>query len=189
MTNDNGAFMPQRGNYRDLKVYRKAECIYDITFYFAHKFLEKGDRTIDQMVQAARSCKQNIAEGSAASTTSKETELKLTNVARASLQELLLDFEDYLRVRCLEQWGMTSEKAMKARAACARHDDSAYYREAAAQRSDETVANIAITLIHQTDVMLRKLIERLKQDFVEGGGLREEMYRTRVEWLKRNGRR
>lgn len=189
MTNDNGAFMPQRGNFRGLKAYQKAECIYDITFYFAHKFLEKGDRTIDQMVQAARSCKQNIAEGSAASTTSKETELKLTNVARASLQELLLDYEDYLRVRCLEQWGMTSEKAMKTRAVCARHDDSTYYREAIAQRSDETVANIAITLIHQTDVMLRKLIERLKQDFVEGGGLREEMYRARVEWLKRNGKR
>ena len=89
MTTDNRPFMPQRGNYRNLLVYQKAECIYDITFYFAHKYLEKGDRTIDQMVQAARSCKQNIAEGSAASTTSKETELKLTNVGRASLQELL----------------------------------------------------------------------------------------------------
>lgn len=189
MANDNGSFMPLRGNYRDLKVYRKSECIYDITFYFAHKFLDKGDRTIDQMVQAARSCKQNIAEGSAASTTSKETELKLTNVARASLQELLLDYEDYLRVRGLEQWGMASGKAMKTRAVCAKHDDSAYYREAVAQRGDETVANIAITLIHQTDVMLRKLIERLKMDFVEGGGLREEMYRARVEWLKRNKRR
>ena len=96
MTTDNRPFMPQRGNYRNLLVYQKAECIYDITFYFAHKYLEKGDRTIDQMVQAARSCKQNIAEGSAASTTSKETELKLTNVGRASLQELLADYEDYL---------------------------------------------------------------------------------------------
>ena len=87
MTDNSRPFMPQRGNYRNLLVYQKAECIYDITFYFAHKYLEKGDRTIDQMVQAARSCKQNIAEGSAASTTSKETELKLTNVGRASLQE------------------------------------------------------------------------------------------------------
>ena len=92
-------------------------------------------------------------------------------------------------MRSLEQWGMTGDKAMKTRAVCAKHDDSAYYRKAIEQRSDETVANIAITLIHQTDVMLRKLIERLKQDFVEGGGLREEMYRARVEWLKRNGRR
>ena len=98
-------FLPQRGNYRSLIVYQKAECIYDVTFFFAHRFLEKGDRTIDQMVQAARSGKQNIAEGSAASTTSRETELKLINVAKASLQELLIDYEDYLRVRGLPQWG------------------------------------------------------------------------------------
>ncbi len=86
---DIGDFIPQRGNYRQLFSYQKSMCIYDITFYFAHKYLERGDRTIDQMIQAARSCKQNIIEGSAASTTSKETELKLINVARASLQELL----------------------------------------------------------------------------------------------------
>lgn len=189
MTNDNQPFMPQRGNYRNLIVYQKAECIYDITYYFAHKFLEKGDRTIDQMIQAARSCKQNIAEGSATSTTSKETELKLTNVARASMQELLADYEDYLRVRNLTIWDINCDKAAKTRAVCSRHNDSAYYRNAITTRSDETIANIAITLIHQTDVMLRKFIDRLKQDFVEGGGLREEMYRARVEWLKRNGRR
>ena len=186
MTDDNHPFMPQRGNYRNLIVYQKAECIYDITYYFAHKFLEKGDRTIDQMVQAARSCKQNIAEGSAASTTSKETELKLTNVGRASLQELLADYEDYLRVRGLTTWELNSDKAVKTRAVCSKHNDSAYYREAVTLRSDETVANIAITLIHQTDALLRKFIERLKRDFVEGGGLREEMYRARTEWLKRN---
>lgn len=189
MTNDNRPFMPQRGNYRNLIVYQKAECIYDITYYFAHKFLEKGDRTIDQMIQAARSCKQNIAEGSAASTTSKETELKLTNVARASMQELLADYEDYLRVRNLTIWDINCDKAAKTRAVCSKHNDSAYYRNAITTRSDETIANIAITLIHQTDVMLRKFIDRLKQDFVDGGGLREEMYRARVEWLKRNGRR
>ena len=186
MTDNSRPFMPQRGNYRNLLVYQKAECIYDITFYFAHKYLEKGDRTIDQMVQAARSCKQNIAEGSAASTTSKETELKLTNVGRASLQELLADYEDYLRVRGLDIWDIGSGKAAHTRALCKMHNDSAYYREAITKRSDETVANIAITLIHQTDSMLRKFIERLKRDFVEGGGLREEMYRARTEWLKRN---
>ena len=186
MTNDNRPFIPQRGNYRNLIVYQKAECIYDITFYFAHKYLEKGDRTIDQMVQAARSCKQNIAEGSAASTTSKETELKLTNVGRASLQELLADYEDYLRVRELALWELNSAKAARTRAVCTKHNDSAYYREAVKLRSDETVANIAITLIHQTDAMLRKFIDRLKRDFMENGGLREEMYRARTEWLRRN---
>lgn len=179
-------FLPERGNYRGLIVYQKAECIYDITFYFAHTYLKNSDRTVDQMVQAARSCKQNIAEGSAASPTSKETELKLMNVARASLQELLVDFEDYLRVRDMTQWESGCEKAVKTRRVCTAHNDSAFYRKAIAVRSDETIANIAITLIHQTDVFLRKLINRLKADFVEKGGIREEMYRARVEWRKRN---
>lgn len=185
---DTKDFIPQRGNYRQLISYQKSECIYDITFFFAHKYLGKGDRTIDQMVQAARSCKQNIIEGSAASTTSKETELKLVNVARASLQELLADYEDYLRVRNMEQWNINSPKFLTARNVCAKHNDSAYYRKAIEIRSDETTANIAITLIHQTDVFLRKLIERLKKDFVEQGGIREEMYRARTEWMRRNKR-
>ena len=97
-------FLPHGGSYKNLIAYQKAECVYDVTFYFAHHYLEKSDRTIDQMVQAARSGKQNIAEGAAAGNTSKETEIKLTNVAKASLQELLVDYEDFLRVRGLEQW-------------------------------------------------------------------------------------
>lgn len=118
------------------------------------------------MIQAARSGKQNIAEGSAASGTSKETELKLTNVARASLQELLVDHEDYLRVRNLELWDFNSDKAIRTRNVCGKHNDSTFYRKAIEIRSDETVANIAITLIHQADMLLRKLIERQKQEFV-----------------------
>lgn len=180
------SFLPLRGNYRSLIVYQKAECIYDVTFFFAHKFLEKGDRTVDQMVQAARSGKQNIAEGSAASTTSRETELKLMNVAKASLQELLIDYEDYLRVRGLEQWQSTDSRYIRTRKVAAKHNDSAYYREAVAVRSDETVANIAITLIHQADAMLLKLIEVLKRQFVQQGGIREEMTRARLSY--RNGR-
>ena len=181
----NSEFLPQKGNYKKLIVYQKAECIYDITYYFAHKFLEKGDRTIDQMIQAARSGKQNIAEGSAASTTSKETELKLVNVARASLQELLLDYEDYLRVRNLKQWEANNEKSIKTRMVCSRHNESLFYRNAIALRSDETVANIAITMIHQTDVFLRKLTDRLKADFMKRGGIKEEMYKARIEWAQR----
>ena len=173
------SFIPLRGNYRSLIVYQKAECIYDVTFFFAHRFLSKGDRTIDQMIQAARSGKQNIAEGSAASTTSRETELKLVNVAKASLQELLIDYEDYLRVRDLEQWGPGDERFQRTRHIVASHNDSAYYREAIKVRSDEAVANIAITLIHQTDTMLGRLIERLKEQFVQQGGIREEMSRAR----------
>lgn len=96
--------LPVGGNYRKLYTYQKAEAIYDITFYFAHKYLSRGDRTIDQMVQSARSGKQNIAEGSAASVTSKETDIKLINVAKASLHELMIDYEDFLRTRGHRKW-------------------------------------------------------------------------------------
>lgn len=182
-------FLPKRGNYRGLIAYQKAECIYDITFYFAHTHLDKSDRTIDQMVQAARSGKQNIAEGSAASATSTETELKLINVARASLQELLVDYTDYLRVHALEQWAMDSEKARQARQVCSRHNDTAYYRTAIAERSAETIANIAITLIHQEDVLLRKLLQRLEDDFVRQGGIKERMYAARTGYRQQQDTR
>lgn len=175
-------FLPLRGNYRNLIAFRKAECIYDITYFFAHKYLGMGDRTIDQMIQAARSGRQNIAEGCSASTTSKETEIKLLNIAKASLQELLLDFEDYLRVRNLELWDVNSPKAIQTRNVCSNHNDSAFYRDAIAIRSDETICNIAITLIHQTDVFLRKLIERAKKDFLENGGIKEQMYQARINY-------
>lgn len=172
-------FIPNRGYYRGLVVYQVAESIYDIAFYFAHTFLERGDRTIDQMIQAARSCKQNIVEGSAASTTSIETEIKLLNVARASLQELLEDYQDYLRVRDLEQWEKDDARSMQTRRALRQHRDSAYYRAAIRQRTAETIANIAITMIHQEDVLLYRLVERVKQDFLARGGIREQMSRAR----------
>lgn len=93
------SFIARKGDYHDLIVYRKAECIYDITYYFANHYLGRGDRTVDQMIQVARSGKQNIIEESAASMTSRETEIKLFNVAKVSFHELLADYEDYLRVR------------------------------------------------------------------------------------------
>lgn len=175
------SFLPQRGNFKNLIVYRKTECIFDITYYFAHKFLSKSDRTIDQMIQAARSGKQNIAEGSAASTTSRDTEIKLYNVARASLQELLVDYEDYLRVRGLEQWPIDDSRSIQTRLFCKANNDSAVYREAVTLRSDETIANIALTLIHLADVMLRKLIDSVKDEFLREGGIREQMTRARLE--------
>lgn len=180
------SFLPQRGNFRQLIAYQKAECVYDVTYYFAHKYLDPHDRTIDQMIQAARSGKQNIAEGSSASTTSREMELKLVNVARASLDELLLDYEDYLRCRDLSIWAPDHPKAIKTREVCKKHNDSAYYREAIKTRNDEVIANLAITLIHQTHDLLRRLIDRLKQDFVKNGGIKEEMYKARMEWRKKN---
>lgn len=180
-------FLRQDNNYRTLKAFRKAECIYDVTFYFAHQFLKPGDRTIDQMIQAARSGKQNLAEGNIDGITSREMELKLTNVNRASLHELLLDYEDYLRVRGLEQWSYDDPRCRQTRDFCKMHLDSAVYREKIQERSDETIANIAITLIHQCDVLIRGLIEWKKRDFIEKGGIKEEMYRARKEWQKRNG--
>lgn len=103
-------------------------------------------------------------------------------MARASLQELLLDYEDYLRVRNLTKWDVNSDKAVKARDVCARHNESSYYIEAIKKRSPETIANIAITLIHQADVFLRKLLERLQKDFIQKGGIKELMYKARTNY-------
>lgn len=181
-------FIPQKGDFRKLIVFQVAECIYDITYYFANTYLRKNDRTVDQMIQAARSGKQNIAEGSAAATTSKETQLKLTNVAKASLQELLLDYEDFLRINDLEIWDKDSAKAQQTRKVCSEHNESKFYRDAIKVRSAETIANIAIILIHQADVLLSRLIERQKTDFLREGGIREEMTRARVLYRNNQNR-
>src|SRR5262245_13026595 len=154
-----------------------------MTFRFCRRFLERGDRTIDQMVQAARSGKQNIAEGSKASRTSTETEIKLTNVARASLEELLVDYRDYLRVRDLPLWDKDSREALFVRQMGHRSDVTYEdFREFVETRPAEVVANIAVCLIHQTNYLLDQLIRRLEKDFVEQGGLRERMTRTRLEY-------
>ncbi len=179
-------FIPLKGNYRKLIAFQKAECIYDITYFFAHNFFEKGDRTIDQMIQAARSGKQNIVEGSTAATTSKETHIKLINVAKASFHELLMDYEDYLRVRGLKLWDANTDKYIQARRVCKNHNDSAYYRNAITTRSDETIANIAIVLLHQVDFLLYRLLETAKQQFVEDGGIREEMTKARINYRNNN---
>ena len=113
--NPNESFIPQHGGYRNLITYQKAEIIYDSTIYFTKRFFTKYDRTVDQMVQASRSGKQNMAEGSIASATSKETELKLTNVARASLEELLIDYEDFLITNKLQIWAKDHKLALRFR--------------------------------------------------------------------------
>lgn len=189
MTTRNNDFLPQQGDYRRLRAFQVTTVVYDITRWFATNCFQHGDRTIDQMVQAARSGRQNIAEGSAAGSTSKETEIKLTNVAKASLQELLLDYEDFLRQNELNVWDKDHPKAMQTRAFCRTHNDSRDYMERIKQRSPETVANIAIILIHQADVLLERLIERQKADFLARGGMREEMTRARLEARKNNGMR
>jgi four helix bundle suffix protein len=179
-------FLPAGGNYRELLSYRKAEVLYDFTHRFCERFLRKGDRTIDQMVQAARSGKQNIAEASKASVTSTETELKLTNVARASLEELLLDYEDFLRVRDQPIWAKDSREALYVRRLGRKRDESfESYRPFFEDRPPETLANIAICLLHQANYLLDHQIKRLEKDFVEKGGLRERMTRARLDHRNR----
>jgi len=184
MTNDNqdNPIILPHGNYKELLSYQKSEVIYDLTFRFCEKHLKRGDRTIDQMVQAARSGKQNIVEGSKASGTSKEMEIKLTNVARASLEELLEDYRDYLRVRDLVIWEKDSREALYVRKMGNRsHTTYEAYREFVDTRSANVVANIAICLIHQANYLLDQQIRRLEKDFLNEGGLRERMTKARLQ--------
>lgn len=178
---DNPIILPH-GNYQELLSYQKSEVIYDLTFRFCEKHLKRGDRTIDQMVQAARSGKQNIVEGSKASGTSKEMEIKLTNVARASLEELLEDYRDYLRVRDLAIWDKDSKEAQYVRKLGSKpYTTYETYRTYVDTRSAEVVANIAICLIHQANYLLDQQIRRLEKDFLKEGGLRERMTKARLQ--------
>src|SRR5689334_13903254 len=175
-------FIPPHGHYQELLSYQKAEVVYDLTFRFCERFLKRGDRTIDQMVQAARSGKQNLVEGSKASGTSKEMEIKLTNVARASLEELLVDYQDFLRVRDLRIWAKDSKEAQYV-CKLGKRAPVTYetFREFRETRPAEVVANIALCLIHQTNYLMDQQIRRLEQDFIREGGLRERMTRARLK--------
>ena len=169
------------GGYKKLIVYRKSDVVYEGTVAFCRRFLPtRGDRTVDQMIQAARSCKQNIAEGSSASGTSKETELKLTNVARATLDELMEDYLDYLKRNGLAEWARTDEKAVFARDFAKQHNDWVDWKEIFETRSAETLANLMLTLCNQTSYMLGKMIERQEADFKKLGGVRERMHAART---------
>jgi four helix bundle suffix protein len=183
-------FLPPRGNYRELKSFQKAEIVYDVTYRFCGRFLRKGDRTIDQMVQAARSGKQNIIEGSKASKTSTEMELKLTNVARASLEELLADYEDFLRTRNASLWEKDGREARFVRKLGTRERVTyEAFRGFVETRPAEVVANIALCLIHQANFLLDQQIRRLEADFLKEGGLRERMMRARLEAKKKDNQR
>ncbi len=179
-------FIPRHGGYRNLISYKRAEIVYDATVRFCGRFVDPRSRTTDQMIQAARSGKQNIAEGSMASGTSKETEIKLTNVARASLQELLEDYLDFLRTRGLETWEKENPKAVAIRKLSRGTDgaDATYetYAKYVEQYSAETAANTIICLLHQTQYLLDQQIRRLEEKFVQEGGLRERMTKARLEY-------
>lgn len=181
----NNDLIPKHGGFRNLRSFQTAQLVYDGTVFFCNKFVEKRSRTHDQMVQAARSGVQNIAEGSLASATSKKTELKLTGVARASLGELLLDYEDYLRQRGLKQWTKDSTEALRARKLLSDLSDWSDLSDSF-NWSDERFANIMICLINQASYLLWKQMQRLEEDFLREGGFTERLYNKRKDF--RNGR-
>jgi len=176
--------IPPHGGYRNLKSYQTAEIVYDATVVFCDRFIDKRSRTHDQMVQAARSGVQNIAEGSMASATSKKTELKLTGVARASLEELLLDFQAFLRQKGLRIWAKDSPEALAVRKKYSSDESDR------SDRSDpyslktvtaEVAANILICLINQASYLLGRQLQRLEQQFLTEGGFTERLYKARTQ--------
>lgn len=174
-------FIAPTGKYENWNVYKLSLIIVDITDLFVKTYLPKfGDRTVDQMVQAARSCKQNIVEGSVDAATSREMELKLTNVARGSLAELMEDYEDYMRHHDLNIWSVKDPRVSQIRRFSRTHDKPDIYIAQLRERNAEVFCNTALTLYHQLDYMLYCVMERAKAIFLQKGGIREEMYRARM---------
>jgi len=188
---DKDDLIPPHGGYRKLRSFQCAQTVYDATVIFCDRFVEKRSRMRDQMIQAARSGVQNIAEGSMASATSKKTELKLTSVARASLEELLLDYEDFLRQRGMRIWDKNSPDALSVRN---RYQSDKSDRSDGSDQSDsyrvatvsaETAANTLVCLINQASFLLGRQLQNLEQAFLSEGGFTERLYRQRQ--AARNG--
>ena len=184
------------GGYRKLRSFQAATVIYDATVSFCDRFMNPHSRTVDQMVQAARSGRQNIAEGSRASAVSSQTELRLVNVARASLDELLLDFEDFLRQHGLPQWAKDDPRAQAVREVGRRIDrtdrsdptdrsDHGPYAAWLAHADSAVVANATICLIHQANYLLDRQIAGLERQFIQEGGYTERLAAARIEERRR----
>jgi four helix bundle suffix protein len=174
-------FIPRHGGYRKLYSFSKAEIIFDATVKFTAHYFHSRDRTIDQMVQAARSGKQNIVEGSMASATSKETEIFLTNVARSSLEELKTDYEDFLRTRGLDIWDK-HHRLVRRFQELNRTPNTNYetYRKAIEHEDPEIRANAMICLITVTCYLIDRQVSALEQAFLKEGGIREKMRNARL---------
>ena len=178
------------GGYKSLIVYKKSDVIYEGTVMFCRRFLPPyGDRTVDQMTQAARSCKQNIAEGSANSGLSKETEIKLTGVARATLDELMEDYQDWLKTHNAVLWAIGDERTKATRDFAIKNVEWLAWKPMFETYPPDTLANMMLTLCHQTRYLLDKMIERQEEDFKMNGGVRERMHTARAatrgaEWEK-----
>lgn len=179
--NTKGKVLKKAVVWKELYFYRKSDTLFQLTVEFCHRFLPAhGDRTVDQMIQAARSGKQNIVEGCEDGQTSSEMEIKLLNVARGSLQELRADYNDYLNTRHLTLWPANSERQQRLREFCHSHNDYSDYEPLVNKMSDEEMANMALTLCHQTDKMMCAYIEKLEKQFVTEGGIKERMYAART---------
>lgn len=181
-------FIPPHGGYENLLSYQKSLIVYEGTVFFVKKWLPpRGDRTVDQMVQAARSGKQNIVEGSVASGTSKEMEIKLTNVAKASLEELKEDYKDFLRTRQLPVWTKEHPYAQRLRALNkAPGANLETFRKGIENDDPEIAANVLLGLTTVTCYLLQRQIESLEKAFLHEGGLRERMTQARLKLRGRN---
>ncbi|HPO16028.1 MAG TPA: four helix bundle suffix domain-containing protein [Candidatus Hydrogenedentes bacterium] len=170
------------GGYRNLKSFQMAEIVYDATVKFCDRFIKPGSRTHDQMVQAARSGRQNIGEGSQVSGTSEKLELNMTGSARGSLEELLLDYQDFLRQRGLQIWGKDHPEAQKIRK-LAYQPNRTYrtYKTYIEEESGEVAANTMICLIHQTNYLLDQQLRHLEARFLDEGGFTERLYQARQQ--------
>ena len=175
------AVLKNQTKWEDLYYYRKSLVLYQMTVVFCRRFLPKyGDRTVDQMVQAARSGKQNIVEGLADGVTSTEMELKLLNVARASIKELKEDYLDYIAAHSLVRWAAGHPRYNSLLAFCRAHNDLSDYEPYFMKWSDEELSNCAVTLCHMVDRMMTTTLAKKQKDFVENGGIRERMTAARL---------
>ena len=185
--NDETKIIPPHGGYQKLKSYQMAEIVYDATVKFCERFVDKRSRTVDQMVQAARSGKQNIVEGSMASGTSKKIELKLIGIARASLEELLNDYKDFLRQRLLSLWEKDHAEAKEVRDLAYSKDRSyATYITYIEASTPDVAANTIICIIHQTNYLLDQQLRQLERQFLKEGGITERLYRVRSNARKKS---
>ena len=175
------SFLNLNSPIRNTICYKKARCLSAITDIFVKKYISKFSRTTDQMIQAVRSVKQNLIEGAIDGATSKEMEIKLFNIARGSLHELLEDFTDYLLFNNLSKWLPSDPRIVKTRVKLRQIDDPDWYATLPDSCTDETCANIIITLIHQVDSLIKGLISKSEREFLANGGLREAMYNARIE--------
>lgn len=180
MDNDIKPVLRKQANWEDLYFYQKSNVLYQMTFVFTKRFLTRGDRTVDQMVQAARSGKQNIVEGSADGVTSMEMELKLLNVARSSIKELKEDYEDYIVSRHLQRWNPGHERYDGMLKFCRNHNRIEDYQDFFEKWSDEEMCNIALTLCHMVDKMMTTYQQQLEKTFVQEGGIKERMTAARL---------